>query len=143
MATRNLLALGRRSRARSPLLLLPSRYASTAVAPAAAESAPPPSSPPAPGDAYDRLVETVKAKIKRLDNPDPRFLRYASRSRPSPTTPRSSPPRRPGSPPSPTASASPPSPRSPRAPPPSASGSTPGAGSRPKRPTAPPTSSST
>lgn len=79
MATRNLLALGRRSRARSPLLLLPSRYASTAVAPAAAESAAAaelPTRPPVMP--YDRLVETVKAKIKRLDNPDPRFLRYAS-----------------------------------------------------------------
>lgn len=27
---------------------------------------------------YDRLAESVKSKIKRLENPDPRFLRYAS-----------------------------------------------------------------
>ncbi|XAR65262.1 Ubiquinol--cytochrome-c reductase [Bertholletia excelsa] len=27
---------------------------------------------------YDRLAEAVKSKLKRLENPDPRFLRYAS-----------------------------------------------------------------
>lgn len=27
---------------------------------------------------YDRLAEAVKAKIKQLDNPDPRFLKYGS-----------------------------------------------------------------
>lgn len=27
---------------------------------------------------YDRLAEAVRSKIKRLDDPDPRFLRYAS-----------------------------------------------------------------
>ena len=32
---------------------------------------------------YDRLAESIKSKIKRLENPDPRFLRYTS---PHPTT---------------------------------------------------------
>lgn len=32
---------------------------------------------------YDRLAEAVKSKLKQLENPDPRFLRYGS---PHPTT---------------------------------------------------------
>uniref|UniRef100_A0A803L7U6 Peptidase M16 C-terminal domain-containing protein n=1 Tax=Chenopodium quinoa TaxID=63459 RepID=A0A803L7U6_CHEQI len=42
---------------------------------------PPPSTPsPPPPTAmiYDRLAETVKSKLKSLQNPDPRFLRYTS-----------------------------------------------------------------
>ncbi|XP_021757019.1 probable mitochondrial-processing peptidase subunit beta, mitochondrial [Chenopodium quinoa] len=42
---------------------------------------PPPSTPsPPPPTAmiYDRLAESVKSKLKTLQNPDPRFLRYTS-----------------------------------------------------------------
>ncbi|KAA8529361.1 hypothetical protein F0562_033840 [Nyssa sinensis] len=82
MATRRLLNLSRRSRKSSALLTpsfltQPSRSASQSLA-----TTSPPSSPasPPPPDAmiYDRLAESVKSKIKRLENPDPRYLRYAS-----------------------------------------------------------------
>ncbi|XP_039137236.1 probable mitochondrial-processing peptidase subunit beta, mitochondrial [Dioscorea cayenensis subsp. rotundata] len=72
MAIRKLLSLARRPR---PPYLLPYRTASTAVA-TAADSSPAPVTPPVM--IYDHLAAAVKAKIKRLDDPDPRFLRYAS-----------------------------------------------------------------
>ncbi|KAJ0981990.1 hypothetical protein J5N97_010245 [Dioscorea zingiberensis] len=72
MAIRKLLSLARRPR---PPYYLPSRYASTAIA-TAADSSPAPVAPPVM--IYDQLAAAVKAKIKRLDDPDPRFLRYAS-----------------------------------------------------------------
>ncbi|XP_057494052.1 probable mitochondrial-processing peptidase subunit beta, mitochondrial isoform X1 [Actinidia eriantha] len=80
MATRHLLNLSRRSRKFSsplppPSLTHPSRSASQAVV--TSELAPP-SPPPPDAMIYDRLAESVKSKLKRLENPDPRFLRYAS-----------------------------------------------------------------
>ncbi|KAJ0982012.1 hypothetical protein J5N97_010267 [Dioscorea zingiberensis] len=72
MAIRKLLSLAGRPR---PPYYLPSRYASTAIA-TAADSSPAPVAPPVM--IYDQLAAAVKAKIKRLDDPDPRFLRYAS-----------------------------------------------------------------
>ncbi|RWW54159.1 hypothetical protein BHE74_00039271 [Ensete ventricosum] len=72
MAIRKLLTLSRRP------LLLSSRSASTSAAAALAslDRAPFPAKPPVM--LYDRLSEAVRSKIKRLDDPDPRFLRYAS-----------------------------------------------------------------
>ncbi|KAG6491914.1 probable mitochondrial-processing peptidase subunit beta, mitochondrial [Zingiber officinale] len=73
MAIRKLLALSRRP------LLLSGRSASTAAALAshdAAELSTSPASPPVMH--YDRLVQAVRSKIRSLDDPDPRFLRYAS-----------------------------------------------------------------
>lgn len=70
MTIRRLLSLVRR-----PLGLPPTRSASGSAlaAPAASDA---PSIPPVM--IYDRLSEAVSAKIKRLDDPDPRFLRFAS-----------------------------------------------------------------
>ncbi|RWV93188.1 hypothetical protein GW17_00044374 [Ensete ventricosum] len=71
MAIRKLLALSRRP------LLLSGRSASTAAALASSDlAAPSPARPPVMH--YDRLAEAVQSKIRRLDDPDPRFLRYAS-----------------------------------------------------------------
>ncbi|RWW67878.1 hypothetical protein BHE74_00024644 [Ensete ventricosum] len=71
MAIRKLLALSRRP------LLLSGRSASTAAALASPDlAAPSPARPPVMH--YDRLAEAVQSKIRRLDDPDPRFLRYAS-----------------------------------------------------------------
>ncbi|XP_010939148.1 probable mitochondrial-processing peptidase subunit beta, mitochondrial [Elaeis guineensis] len=72
MAIRKLLTLGRR---RLPLLH-PSRSASTSPAAVAPSAAAPSTGPPVMH--YDVLARAVSAKIKRLDDPDPRFLRYAS-----------------------------------------------------------------
>ncbi|XP_010259364.1 PREDICTED: probable mitochondrial-processing peptidase subunit beta, mitochondrial [Nelumbo nucifera] len=77
MAIRQLLTLARRSHKPSSLspraLLQSSRSASTSPAVATAPS------PPAPNVmVYDRLAEAVKQRLKRLDNPDPRFLQHAS-----------------------------------------------------------------
>ncbi|MQL75522.1 hypothetical protein Taro_007909 [Colocasia esculenta] len=82
MAIRHLLAIARRQRRASlpPFLQRHgARSASTALASSPADPAPPAARPLM---AYDRLAEDVRAKIKRLDDPDPRFLRYAS---PQPT----------------------------------------------------------
>lgn len=82
MAIKHLLTtIARRSRKptiQAPLSLTQAiRSASTS--PAIATSASVPSSPPPP-DAmiYDRLAEAVKSKLKQLENPDPRFLKYGS-----------------------------------------------------------------
>ncbi|XP_059648788.1 probable mitochondrial-processing peptidase subunit beta, mitochondrial [Cornus florida] len=82
MATRHLLNLSRCSRKPSvsltpPFLTQPSRSASQALATADAPAAPP-SPPPPDAMIYDRLAGSVKSKVKRLENPDHRFLRYAS-----------------------------------------------------------------
>ncbi|CAO2830228.1 unnamed protein product [Amaranthus hypochondriacus] len=54
------------------------------LTPTSSSSPPSVPSPPPPNlMIYDRLAESVKSKIKRLENPDPRFLRYTS---PHPTT---------------------------------------------------------
>ncbi|URE18796.1 mitochondrial-processing peptidase [Musa troglodytarum] len=72
MAIRKLLTLSRRP------LLLSGRSASTAAVALASPDldAPSPARPPVMH--YDRLAEAVRSKIRRLDDPDPRFLRYAS-----------------------------------------------------------------
>ncbi|URD99830.1 mitochondrial-processing peptidase [Musa troglodytarum] len=73
MALRKLLTLSRRPP------LLSGRFASTyAVAALANPAADAPSLAKPPVMLYDRLAEAVRSKIKRLDDPDPRFLRYAS-----------------------------------------------------------------
>ncbi|XP_072990496.1 probable mitochondrial-processing peptidase subunit beta, mitochondrial [Typha latifolia] len=75
MAIHRLLPLARRSRTLTSHILL-SRSASTSAAVATAISSDLPETPPTM--IYDRLVEAVKSKIKRLDDPDPRFVRHAS-----------------------------------------------------------------
>ncbi|KAI4387939.1 hypothetical protein MLD38_000322 [Melastoma candidum] len=72
--TNRLFGLARRPRRG---LLLNARSASTAVATSPSSS--PPASPPPPNAMiYDRLAEAVKSKLKQLENPDPRFLKYGS-----------------------------------------------------------------
>ncbi|CAL9165371.1 probable mitochondrial-processing peptidase subunit beta, mitochondrial [Musa acuminata AAA Group] len=76
MELRKLLTLSRRP------LLLSGRFASTsAVAALASPTADAPFLAKPPVMLYDRLAEAVRSKIKRLDDPDPRFLRYASSHR--------------------------------------------------------------
>ncbi|KAF6171698.1 hypothetical protein GIB67_007219 [Kingdonia uniflora] len=77
MAMKHLLALARRSRRRQPLSPpQPHRQASTAPALSNPSALP---SPPAPNVMiYDRLAESVKSKLKLLENPDPRFTQHAS-----------------------------------------------------------------
>ncbi|KAG6503911.1 hypothetical protein ZIOFF_036235 [Zingiber officinale] len=74
MAIRKLLALSRRR-------LVPSGHRSTSTTSAAilatpAAAAPSLANPPVMP--YDRIAQEVRSKIKKLDDPDPRFLRYAS-----------------------------------------------------------------
>ncbi|KAJ0973862.1 hypothetical protein J5N97_015827 [Dioscorea zingiberensis] len=73
MATRKLLSLSRRHR---PQWVLPSRSASTAISPV--DDLSPALSDRPPVMLYDQLAAAVRSKTKRLDDPDPRFLRYAS-----------------------------------------------------------------
>ncbi|THG13111.1 hypothetical protein TEA_011691 [Camellia sinensis var. sinensis] len=75
MAIRHLLALARRSHSRPQSSLLRS-FSSPAVA--TTTSPPPPSPPPPTAMIYDRLAESVKHKLKQLENPDPRFLQHNS-----------------------------------------------------------------
>ncbi|KAI4339672.1 hypothetical protein MLD38_024587 [Melastoma candidum] len=72
--TSRLLGLARRPRRG---LLPNARSASTAVA-TSPHSSPPASPPPPNAMIYDRLAEAVKSKLKQLENPDPRFLKYGS-----------------------------------------------------------------
>ncbi|KAF8408188.1 hypothetical protein HHK36_007330 [Tetracentron sinense] len=77
MAIKKLLTLTRRFQRPSSLsprcILQPIRSASSSPAIATSPS------PPAPNAmVYDRLAEAVKSKLKRLDNPDHRFLQHAS-----------------------------------------------------------------
>ncbi|XP_030953362.1 probable mitochondrial-processing peptidase subunit beta, mitochondrial [Quercus lobata] len=79
MAMKHLLSLSRRShRAVSSALSQTVRSSSTSPAIATPSSAPAASPPPPTAMIYDRLAEAIKAKIKQLDNPDPRFLKYGS-----------------------------------------------------------------
>ncbi|KAK1562387.1 hypothetical protein Q3G72_011046 [Acer saccharum] len=79
MAFRHLLTAARRSRKSSnPTLLTAVRSSSTATPLATSSSSHPPSPPPPSVMIYDRLAESVKAKLKVLENPDPRFLKYGS-----------------------------------------------------------------
>ncbi|KAG8366948.1 hypothetical protein BUALT_Bualt16G0021200 [Buddleja alternifolia] len=75
MTIRHLINLTRRSR--RPIHASTSlRPHSTAVATAPAASVPSP--PPPTAMIYDRLAESVKQKLKKLEDPDPRFLQYNS-----------------------------------------------------------------
>ncbi|CAH9115864.1 unnamed protein product [Cuscuta epithymum] len=77
MITRHLISLTRRHRRLSSSSL--SQYTRFASQLAHATEAPATPAPPPPDlMIYDRLAEGVKSKIKRLERPDPRFLRYNS-----------------------------------------------------------------
>nr|XP_016474030.1 PREDICTED: probable mitochondrial-processing peptidase subunit beta, mitochondrial [Nicotiana tabacum] len=80
MATRHLLNLTRRSRINRFSLLPPCLTMSSRSTTSVTTS--PPSSPPSPPPPdfmiYDRLAEQVKSKIKRLEDPNPKFLQYNS-----------------------------------------------------------------
>ncbi|KAL2319322.1 hypothetical protein Fmac_028291 [Flemingia macrophylla] len=76
MASNNLLTLTRRLRLR--LRRRPPVLRAFSTAPAASKTSPRPSPPPPDAMVYDRLAEAVKAKLRRLDNPDPRFLKHGS-----------------------------------------------------------------
>ncbi|KAF5480211.1 hypothetical protein F2P56_000976 [Juglans regia] len=78
MAIKHLLALSRRSH-RVATSAFANTVRSASTSPAIATPSPPPPSPPPPSAmVYDRLAEAVKSKIKELENPDPRFLKYGS-----------------------------------------------------------------
>lgn len=79
MTIRHLIRLARRNRGQ---LHTYSSIQPLSTAVAASRDAPLPSPPPPDFMIYDRLAESVKQKLLRLENPDPRFLRYNS---PSPT----------------------------------------------------------
>ncbi|PIN02419.1 Mitochondrial processing peptidase, beta subunit, and related enzymes (insulinase superfamily) [Handroanthus impetiginosus] len=75
MTIRHLIKLTRRTG--NPIHAFTSlRPLSTAVATAPADTLPSP--PPPAAMIYDRLAESVKQKLKKLEDPDPRFLRYNS-----------------------------------------------------------------
>uniref|UniRef100_A0A6N2LHI3 Peptidase M16 N-terminal domain-containing protein n=1 Tax=Salix viminalis TaxID=40686 RepID=A0A6N2LHI3_SALVM len=75
MAWKRLLTLTRRSH--RPLSTTASRSFSDAAVSTSSPIAPP-TPPPPTAMIYDRLAESVKSKIKILENPDPRFLKYGS-----------------------------------------------------------------
>ncbi|XP_031116400.1 probable mitochondrial-processing peptidase subunit beta, mitochondrial [Ipomoea triloba] len=78
MAIRHLLNLARRSR-RTIASRCGKPYSSSSAAVAAAgNDTLAPSPPPPTAMIYDRLAESVKHKLKRLENPDSRFLQYNS-----------------------------------------------------------------
>ncbi|KAK4270167.1 hypothetical protein QN277_023246 [Acacia crassicarpa] len=80
MAFKHFLSLARRSQRRrlSPLSSSFQTVRSSSSSPAVATPSPPPSPPPPNVMIYDRLAEAVKSKLKQLENPDPRFLKYGS-----------------------------------------------------------------
>ncbi|XP_021806378.1 probable mitochondrial-processing peptidase subunit beta, mitochondrial [Prunus avium] len=81
MAIKHLLTTIARRRPHRPPAALTVAVRSSSTSPAVAESplAPSlPSPPPPSAMIYDRLAEDVKLKIRRLENPDPRFLKYGS-----------------------------------------------------------------
>ncbi|KAI4328783.1 hypothetical protein L6164_021113 [Bauhinia variegata] len=83
MAFKHLLTVARRcNRRTSSLSPVSQTFRSTSNAPSVATQSSPPSPPPPNVMIYDRLAEAVKAKLKRLEEPDPRFLKYGS-SRPT------------------------------------------------------------
>ncbi|XP_023523932.1 probable mitochondrial-processing peptidase subunit beta, mitochondrial [Cucurbita pepo subsp. pepo] len=69
MAIKHLLTLARTSHRRS---------ASFSQAVRSASTSPPPFPPPSYAMIYDRFMERMKPKLKQLENPDPRFLKYGS-----------------------------------------------------------------
>ncbi|XP_050227900.1 probable mitochondrial-processing peptidase subunit beta, mitochondrial [Mercurialis annua] len=74
MAFKHLLSLARRSHRPSSAALSTSIRSSSSTAVAATL----PSPPPPTAMIYDRQAELVKEKLKALENPDPRFLKYGS-----------------------------------------------------------------
>ncbi|CAL5325903.1 unnamed protein product [Camellia sinensis] len=77
MAIRHLLTLARRSH--SPLTHTLRPFSTSSAVSATAPSPPPTPSPPPPNVMiYDRFAESVKHKLKQLDNPDRRFLKHNS-----------------------------------------------------------------
>ncbi|KAK6128619.1 hypothetical protein DH2020_037632 [Rehmannia glutinosa] len=77
MAIRQLINLTRRTR--KPVYSFTSlRSLSTAVAAAPDSAVSLPHPPPPTAMTYDRLAESVKQKLEKLEDPDPRFLRYNS-----------------------------------------------------------------
>ncbi|MFQ6667256.1 hypothetical protein Gotur_033345 [Gossypium turneri] len=77
MATKQLLSLARRSR--KPLYsFTAARSSSSAASPLAAAESKEISPPPPTAMIYDRLALAVKSKLQKLENPDPRFLKYGS-----------------------------------------------------------------
>jgi processing peptidase subunit beta len=77
MAMKHLLSLSRRAH-RAAASGLTQTVRSSSSSPAIATQSLPPTPPPPTAMIYDRLAEAVKEKIKQLDNPDPRFLKYGS-----------------------------------------------------------------
>ncbi|KAK7287320.1 hypothetical protein RIF29_00557 [Crotalaria pallida] len=53
-------------------------FRSASSIPAVSTSSSPPSPPPPNAMIYDRLAESVKSKLRQLENPDPRFLKHGS-----------------------------------------------------------------
>lgn len=80
MAMKNLLSLARRSQRRLSLNQVTRSSSSfSAIDSAPASTSPATSSPPPPHlMPYDHAAEIMKNKIKKLENPDKRFLKYAS-----------------------------------------------------------------
>ncbi|KAG6742954.1 hypothetical protein POTOM_053898 [Populus tomentosa] len=72
MAWKRLLTLARRPQ--RPLSATTARSFSNAASVATVS----PTTPPPTAMIYDRLAESVKSKLKLLENPDPRFLKYGS-----------------------------------------------------------------
>ncbi|MBA0586983.1 hypothetical protein Gorai_000122 [Gossypium raimondii] len=77
MATKQLLSLARRSRKPS-YSFTAARSSSSAASPLAAAESKEISPPPPTAMIYDRLALAVKSKLQKLENPDPRFLKYGS-----------------------------------------------------------------
>ncbi|XP_010550013.1 PREDICTED: probable mitochondrial-processing peptidase subunit beta, mitochondrial isoform X1 [Tarenaya hassleriana] len=80
MAMKHLLTLAHRSQRRLSLnQAVRSASSASAVASASPSTSPATQTPPPPHVMpYDRAAEIVKSKLKKLENPDPRFLKYAS-----------------------------------------------------------------
>ncbi|XP_028765332.1 probable mitochondrial-processing peptidase subunit beta, mitochondrial [Neltuma alba] len=80
MAFKHLITLAGRSQRRRSSALSSAyqtvRFSSSSPAVATEPSLPSP--PPPNAMIYDRLAESVKSKLKQLENPDPRFLKYGS-----------------------------------------------------------------
>ncbi|MBA0683271.1 hypothetical protein Goari_024941 [Gossypium aridum] len=77
MATKQLLSLARRSRKPS-YSFTGARSSSSAASPLASAESKEISPPPPTAMIYDRLALAVKSKLQKLENPDPRFLKYGS-----------------------------------------------------------------
>ncbi|KAK7373565.1 hypothetical protein VNO80_06980 [Phaseolus coccineus] len=76
MSLNRLLYAARRSERRaSALSSIRSLSVSPTIAPSAAS---PPAPPPPTAMIYDRAAESIKSKLRKLQNPDPRFLKYGS-----------------------------------------------------------------